>query len=49
MAHEPENGDLAAGANGAAPSMNIMAQYLKDLSFENPNAPPNPNSPWSSR
>ncbi|MEM7429023.1 MAG: protein-export chaperone SecB [Pseudomonadota bacterium] len=39
MAHEPENGDLGAGANGAAPSMNILAQYLKDLSFENPNAP----------
>lgn len=39
MTLEPENGDLAAGANGAAPSMNILAQYLKDLSFENPNAP----------
>ena len=39
MTHEPESGDLAAGANGAAPSMNILAQYLKDLSFENPNAP----------
>ncbi len=39
MAHEPENSDLGAGANGAAPSMNILAQYLKDLSFENPNAP----------
>ena len=40
MAHEPE----AAGGggevgNGAAPSMNILAQYMKDLSFENPNAP----------
>lgn len=25
--------------NGAAPSMRVVAQYLKDLSFENPNAP----------
>src|SRR5438270_10432391 len=24
---------------GAQPSMRILAQYLKDLSFENPNAP----------
>jgi len=26
-------------ATGAAPSMKILGQYLKDLSFENPNAP----------
>lgn len=26
-------------AAGAAPSMRILGQYLKDLSFENPNAP----------
>ncbi len=25
--------------NGAAPSLNILAQYLKDLSFESPGAP----------
>ena len=25
--------------NGEAPSLRIIAQYLKDLSFENPNAP----------
>ncbi len=29
----------AAGGDGPAPSMRIVAQYLKDLSFENPNAP----------
>ena len=26
-------------ANGAAPSLNVLAQYIKDLSFENPRAP----------
>jgi len=47
MAKVPENtsgtagAEAAAGAeaNGAAPSMRVIAQYLKDLSFENPNAP----------
>lgn len=29
----------AEGANGAAPSLNVLAQYIKDLSFENPNTP----------
>ena len=31
----------AAGqkANGKAPSINILSQYIKDLSFESPNAP----------
>ncbi len=28
---------------GAAPSMKILGQYLKDLSFENPNAPQSMN------
>jgi preprotein translocase subunit SecB len=27
------------GANGATPQLNVIAQYTKDLSFENPNAP----------
>jgi preprotein translocase subunit SecB len=27
------------GANGAMPQLNVVAQYTKDLSFENPNAP----------
>ncbi|MDQ0457951.1 protein-export chaperone SecB [Rhizobium paknamense] len=26
-------------SNGASPSLNILAQYIKDLSFENPGAP----------
>ena len=29
----------AAGAGGDAPRANILAQYVKDLSFENPNSP----------
>ncbi|MFO1088884.1 MAG: protein-export chaperone SecB [Hyphomicrobiales bacterium] len=29
----------AAPAPGAQPSMKVIVQYLKDLSFENPNAP----------
>ena len=36
----PEGGAGGAGeANGSAPSLNILAQYVKDLSFENPLAP----------
>ncbi len=34
---DAENG--AAAGNGAAPSLNVLAQYIKDLSFENPLAP----------
>src|SRR6201988_4480563 len=34
---------------GAPPQLNVLAQYTKDLSFENPNAPssltPQPNPP----
>ncbi|MDF1776443.1 MAG: protein-export chaperone SecB [Rhizobiaceae bacterium] len=29
----------AEAANGKAPMLNVLAQYIKDLSFENPNAP----------
>lgn len=36
MADPAPNG---AQANDAAPSLNALAQYTKDLSFENPNAP----------
>lgn len=43
---ETNGGDAETGAsaapaaqNGEAPSLRIVAQYLKDLSFENPNAP----------
>ena len=34
------NGGAAAGnQTGAAPQVNILAQYIKDFSFESPNAP----------
>ena len=32
---QPEN----AAGNGKAPSLKVLAQYIKDLSFENPKAP----------
>ena len=31
--------DAATETNGASPSLNILAQYMKDFSFENPGAP----------
>ncbi len=31
--------EAASQGNGAVPSLNVLAQYIKDLSFENPNAP----------
>jgi preprotein translocase subunit SecB len=34
-----ESENVATQGNGAAPSLNVMAQYIKDLSFENPLAP----------
>ncbi len=45
MAKETKEAAGAAGAttgaagNGAAPTLNILAQYVKDLSFESPGAP----------
>ena len=45
MAKKPAGADeTAAGTNGngkgeAAPSLNVLAQYVKDFSFENPHAP----------
>lgn len=40
MAKEPEKSSDNGAANGEMqPSMNVLAQYIKDLSFENPNAP----------
>ena len=33
------NGNGAGAAPGSAPALNSLAQYLKDFSFENPNAP----------
>ena len=35
----PEGGAPAGPQNGEAPSLVVLAQYLKDLSFENPKAP----------
>jgi preprotein translocase subunit SecB len=32
-------GPAEAPAQGAAPQLMVLAQYIKDLSFENPNAP----------
>jgi preprotein translocase subunit SecB len=42
MADSDENGasgQPAAAAGQAQPRLNVVAQYLKDLSFENPDAP----------
>ncbi len=47
------NGNGAMGAQdpqmGGAPALNALAQYIKDFSFENPNAPaslgPQQNAP----
>ncbi len=33
------NGSGAAASEKGAPSLNVLAQYIKDLSFENPHAP----------
>ena len=35
----PPAGGPSDAANQAQPSLNVLAQYVKDLSFENPNAP----------
>lgn len=37
-AHDAGEGNEAAGA-GTLPQVGVIAQYVKDLSFENPNAP----------
>ena len=34
-----ENGNGAGDANQQGPSLNTLVQYIKDFSFENPNAP----------
>ena len=48
-ADTPAEAGAAAGAEGEAPGLGILAQYIKDLSFENPHAPhslrPRENSP----
>jgi preprotein translocase subunit SecB len=35
----PTNGGDAADQAGAQPNFNVITQYLKDFSFENPNGP----------
>ncbi|MCO5064189.1 MAG: protein-export chaperone SecB [Rhizobiaceae bacterium] len=35
----PENGNAQGEANGKPPVLNVLVQYLKDLSFESPGAP----------
>jgi preprotein translocase subunit SecB len=37
MSDKPENASKAG--NGAAPQINVLVQYVKDLSFESPGAP----------
>lgn len=37
MANEAK--EPVSNGNGAAPTLNVLAQYVKDLSFENPGAP----------
>ena len=41
MAEDETNGAAATGANGDdnLPQVGVLAQYVKDFSFENPNAP----------
>ena len=36
---ETKPGETAAGAENSAPALGVLAQYVKDLSFENPGAP----------
>ncbi len=35
----PAGGPIPAPQAGGQPQLNVLAQYIKDLSFENPNAP----------
>ena len=39
MASSTNGGQEGAPAPGAAPQLMVLAQYIKDFSFENPNAP----------
>jgi len=39
MADESPNGNGAASSDQERPQIGVLAQYVKDLSFENPNAP----------
>ncbi|HEV7661768.1 MAG TPA: protein-export chaperone SecB [Allosphingosinicella sp.] len=35
----PDSNELASNGNDSQPQVGVLAQYVKDLSFENPNAP----------
>ncbi|CAG1012789.1 MAG: protein-export chaperone SecB [Rhizobiaceae bacterium] len=39
MATNENNQSAGATGNGAQPTLNVLAQYVKDLSFESPGAP----------
>jgi preprotein translocase subunit SecB len=39
MADQPATGGNGSGEAGTEPAINILAQYIKDLSVENPSAP----------
>ncbi len=39
MANGNNNGTNGGQPQGAPPQLNVLAQYIKDFSFENPNAP----------
>lgn len=39
MSDKPAENNAANGEAAAAPSLNVLTQYVKDLSFENPGAP----------
>ena len=39
MATEAKEAASNGNCNGAAPTLNVLAQYVKDLSFESPGAP----------
>lgn len=41
MADEIPGAAPQTGANATAPALNIIGQYIKDMSFENPKAPQN--------
>ena len=39
MSDKPANPNETPGSDQSAPALTVLAQYLKDLSFENPRAP----------
>jgi preprotein translocase subunit SecB len=49
MTMAEQDGNGTANAQGAPPRFSVLTQYVKDFSFENPNAPrtlaPQPNAP----